>query len=155
LENLIPDPIAGCTAVRLAENGDQRGTLIELMTTRDGPIEPLVHINQVDAGPRSLRGWIYHRLQSDRLCFTSGRFKVVLYDLRADSPTSGKFNELIVGRENKVLLTIPPLVVHGVQNLEDMTSTFLNMPTRAYDHADPDKYRLPGDSPLIAYSFKA
>ena len=28
-----------------------------------------------------------------------------------------------------------------------------NFPTVPYDHADPDKYRLPVDSPLIPYSF--
>ncbi len=29
----------------------------------------------------------------------------------------------------------------------------IDFPTAAYDHADPDKYRLPIDTPLIPYSF--
>lgn len=152
-ENLIPDAIAGCSAIRLVGNEDDRGFLIELLTTRDRLIEPIVHVYQVYARPRSLRAWIYHKEQSDRLCFTNGHFKLVLCDIREDSPTYRRVNELVVGDDNRVLVTIPPLVVHGVQNLGTATSSFVNMPTRPYHHADPDKYRLPADAPLLGYSF--
>jgi len=152
--NVIPDVIDGCSAVRLGESDDHRGSLIELLTTRDGPIAPIVHVYQVHAGPRSIRAWVYHKLQSDRLCFTSGRFRVVLYDARQGSPTAGRLNEFVVGRDNMIILTIPPLVIHGVENLEDTASVFVNLPTRAYNHADPDKYRLAADSPLIPYAFR-
>jgi dTDP-4-dehydrorhamnose 3,5-epimerase len=151
--NMIPDPIEGCAAVPLGQAEDHRGSLIELLTTRDEAIAPIVHVYQVHAGPRSVRAWVFHKLQSDRLCFTTGRFRVVLYDAREGSPTAGRLNELVVGGDNPVLLTIPPFVIHGVQNLEDTTSTFVNLPTRAYHHADPDKYRLPARSPLVPYAF--
>jgi dTDP-4-dehydrorhamnose 3,5-epimerase len=31
---------------------------------------------------------------------------------------------------------------------------FVNLPTRAYDHANPDKFRLPLDTDLIPYRFQ-
>ena len=34
-----------------------------------------------------------------------------------------------------------------------MTCAGAGIPTRPYDHANPDKYRLPIDTPLIPYSF--
>jgi dTDP-4-dehydrorhamnose 3,5-epimerase len=154
-DDALVDAIEGCSAIPLGQAADHRGSLVEFLTTRDGPIDPIVHVYQVHSGPRSIRAWIYHKLQADRLCFTTGRFKVVLYDARDGSPTAGRLNELIVGRDQPVILTIAPLVIHGVQNLEDTTSVFVNLPTRAYNHADPDKYRLPVGSPLIPFTFEA
>jgi dTDP-4-dehydrorhamnose 3,5-epimerase len=83
-----------------------------------------------------------------------GSFRVVLYDLRPDSPTYGVLNVLDVGAANKLQLTIPPFVVHAVQNLGDEDAFFVNMPTRAYDPANPDKSRLPKDHPGIPYRFE-
>ena len=77
----------------------------------------------------------------------------MLYDLRPASPTYGKLNVLDVGESNKMTLTIPPFVVHGVQNRGMQMATFINMPTRAYDPSDPDKSRLPFDHPGIPYRF--
>ena len=80
--------IEGVVLERLSPNTDDRGALIELMTTRDGPIEPIVHVYQVIAGPGSLRGWVYHKWQSDRLHFTLGDFEIQLFDIRPDAPNT-------------------------------------------------------------------
>ena len=42
---------------------------------------------------------------------------------------------------------------HGVQNLGTADALMLNFPSRAYDYADPDHYRLPFDSPEIPYQW--
>lgn len=106
------------------------------------------------AAARSIRAWVYHRRQSDRLAFTMGKLRVVLYDLRPDSPTFQAVNVIDVGAANKVLLTIPPFVVHTVQNPTDEDTCFVNMPTRAYDPSNPDKSRLAWDHPGIPYTFE-
>jgi dTDP-4-dehydrorhamnose 3,5-epimerase len=149
--DVIGGRIEGCTAIPLAPRGDQRGELVELLTTRDQPIWSIVHVYQVFAAPGSLRGWVYHEHQHDRLAFTTGRLKVTLHDLREESPTFGNTIAKIFGTEHKVLLTIPPFVAHCVENLGTETATFVNMPTRAYYLSDPDKLRLPVSSGLIPY----
>jgi dTDP-4-dehydrorhamnose 3,5-epimerase len=135
--------IDGVVLERLSPNTDDRGALIELLTTRDGPIEPIVHVYQVIAGPGSLRGWVYHKWQRDRLLYTLGDFEVQLYDVRPDSPTHGEHMVLRLGAARPCRLTIPSLVAHSVRNLGD-TAAFVNMPTRAYDPANPDKFRYDG-----------
>src|SRR3569833_3318629 len=45
-----PDMIEGVTLTPLTPRPDGRGALIELMTTRDGIIEPIVHVCLVGAG---------------------------------------------------------------------------------------------------------
>jgi dTDP-4-dehydrorhamnose 3,5-epimerase len=61
---------------------------------------------------------------------------------------------LDVGAANKVMLTIPPFVVHAVQNRGDEDAIFINMPTRAYDPANPDKARVAWNDPRIPYRFE-
>lgn len=148
-----PDLIAGVAIHQLSRGADARGALNELLTTRDGPIDPIVHIYQVHAEPGSVRAWVLHRRQDDRLAFTNGAMRVVLYDPRPDSPSLGRLNVFDLGAARPCLLRIPRHVVHGVQNRGEAIATFVNMPTRAYDPADPDKWRLPADHPGIPYRF--
>ena len=150
----IENQIAGVELRRLEQRADGRGNLVVLMSDRFGESYRTPHVYLVTAAARSVRAWVYHKRQSDRLAYTQGRLRVVLYDLRPDSPTHQVLNVLDVGAANKVLLTIPPFVVHAVQNLGDEDACFVNMPTRAYDPANPDKSRLPKDHPGIPYRFE-
>lgn len=153
-EVTIKHQIHGVDLRRLTTNADGRGDLTVLMSDRLGDIYRTPHVYLVTAAARSVRAWVYHKRQSDRLAYTNGRIRVVLYDLRPDSPTYQALNVIDVGADNKILLTIPPFVVHAVQNLGDADAFFINMPTRAYDPANPDKSRLPKDHPGIPYRFE-
>jgi dTDP-4-dehydrorhamnose 3,5-epimerase len=125
------------------------------LTTRDGPIVPIVHVYQVTALAGSIRAWVYHRLQFDRLAFANGRFQIVLYDIRPESPTMNRLNVFNLGSEQPALVRIPPFVIHAVCNIGRETSTFVNMPTRAYDPNEPDKCRLGQNDPRIHYVLDA
>jgi dTDP-4-dehydrorhamnose 3,5-epimerase len=136
--------IDGVVLARLGANTDRRGTLIELLTTRDEAIEPIVHVYQVIAAAGSIRAWVYHKWQNDRLHFTLGDFEVRLLDIRPDSAKRGELMVLRLGHNMPCRLTIPPLVAHSVRNLGDSAAAFVNMPTRIYDPANPDKFRYEG-----------
>lgn len=124
------------------------------MSDRFGQDQQTPHVYMVTAAAQSVRAWVYHKRQSDRLAFTKGRIRIVLYDLRPQSPTYGALNVIEAGADNMLQLTIPPFVVHAVQNPTDEDTVFVNMPTRAYDPAWPDKSRLPKDHPGIPYRFE-
>ncbi|MDX8466441.1 dTDP-4-dehydrorhamnose 3,5-epimerase family protein [Mesorhizobium sp. VK23B] len=148
------DLIAGVRIQRLITRADKRGDLTVLISALLEPISPPPHVYLVSAEPGSIRAWVYHKRQSDRLACTNGDIRVVLYDLRKDSPTYQKLEILDVGAANKVLLTIPPYVVHGVHNRGKSTATFVNMPTNFYDPKNPDKARIRFDHPGIPYRFE-
>lgn len=150
----IENQIAGVQLRRLTSMSDGRGDLTVLMSDRFGESYRAPHVYLVTAAARSIRAWVYHKRQSDRLAYLHGRLRVVLYDLRPESATHGALNVIDVGKANKVLLTIPPFVAHAVQNLGDEDTIFVNMPTRAYDPANPDKSRLAKDHPGIPYRFE-
>ena len=60
------------------------------------------------AYPGVVKGWHYHKLQTDHFVIVKGMMKVVLYDGREDSPTKGEVNEFFMGEKNPILLVIPP-----------------------------------------------
>ena len=71
-----------------------------------------------------------------------GMMKLVLYDSRADSPTSGMVNEFFFGEHNPLLIQIPPLVFHGFKAVSDYEAIVINLPSAPYNYADPDEFRV-------------
>jgi dTDP-4-dehydrorhamnose 3,5-epimerase len=147
--------IDGVTVRPLVGNTDDRGSLFELLTTRDGPTDPIVHVYQVAAAPGSIRAWVYHRRQFDRLAFTMGQFEIALYDARPGSRTENRLNVFTLGAKQPALLRIPALVIHGVRNAGTEQAFFVNMPTTAYFPDRPDKSRLPYGDPRVPFTFDA
>lgn len=131
---------------------DERGTLTEVYDPRWGfDSSPLVYVYDVTINPGAAKGWVKHEFQDDRLFIRKGSCKVVLYDDRPDSPTNGLINEFVFTDFNRGLLLIPRLVWHGIVNVSNSEVMFMNMPTQPYNHARPDKIRLPVENDYIPY----
>ncbi|HVR97751.1 MAG TPA: dTDP-4-dehydrorhamnose 3,5-epimerase family protein [Thermoanaerobaculia bacterium] len=150
----IAPRIAGVVVRPAVTHVDDRGELCEIYNPAWGIHEaPLVYVYQAMVRPHKVKGWVVHHLQDDRLFISLGTLRIVLYDAREGSPTQGEINEIFLGERNRGMVVIPRGVYHAVQNVGDCDAYFVNVPTRAYDHADPDKYRLPLDTDLIPFRF--
>jgi dTDP-4-dehydrorhamnose 3,5-epimerase len=146
--------IDGVRVRRAVTHPDERGTVCELFNPAwDFHPDPLVYVYQVTIRPGQVKGWVVHRLQDDRIFLSQGTMKAVLFDDRELSPTYGMVNEVFLDHHSRGLLVIPKGVYHAVQNVGSDDLLFINMPTRAYNHADPDKYRLPLNNDRIPYRF--
>ncbi|MFL5781589.1 MAG: dTDP-4-dehydrorhamnose 3,5-epimerase family protein [Thermoleophilaceae bacterium] len=131
---------------------DERGNLTEIFDPAwDFADEPLVYVYESRIHPGQKKGWIVHFEQDDRLYFSVGSAKVVLYDARTQSPTHGLVQELFLGSANRGLLRIPAGVVHAVVNVGPDEVMFVNMPTQPYRRERPDKLRFPQDTDAIPY----
>ena len=148
-----PGTISGVLFRPLNQMKDDRGFLTELLTTREGLADPIVHVYQVHAEPGAIRGWVYHKRQEDRLAYAEGHFQLALYDLREDSDTFRQLEVFDVGENNPCMITIPRYVAHALKNVGTERCCFVNLPTRAYDPANPDKSRLPYPDPRIPFEF--
>jgi dTDP-4-dehydrorhamnose 3,5-epimerase len=146
--------ISGVIVREAATQIDERGEVCEIYDPRWGlSSEPLVYLYQTMIRPGVVKGWVYHEHQDDRLFTIVGHLKAVLYDRRPDSPTKGLVNEIYLSERRRRLLFIPRLVLHALQNIGTADAVFVNAPTAPYDHANPDKFRIPVNSPEIPYSF--
>lgn len=133
---------------------DQRGTVTELFDPRWGWHEdPLVFAYTFTIRPNVVKGWNLHLKHEDRYAVLRGELELVLYDVRPGSPTFGEVSKLVLSGERRVIVNVPVNVWHADHNIGSEDVMVVNFPTIQYDHADPDKYRLPIDTPLIPYSF--
>lgn len=133
-------------------HADERGNLCEIYDDRwEFTIDAVTYAYLLTLRPGAIRGWSLHTKQDDRLFFTSGTIKVALYDAREESPSVGDVNVLFLGTHDRALLRIPPGVFHAVRNVGTDDAVLMNLPSRPYEHSDPDKYRLPSDSEEIPY----
>jgi dTDP-4-dehydrorhamnose 3,5-epimerase len=112
---------------------------------------PLVQCYQSRLFPGAIGAWSCHAKTIDRLFVNQGCLKVVLYDGREESPTYRRLMEMYVGDARPTFVVIPIGVWHGLQNVGGVDALMVNFPSRAYDYADPDHYRLPWDSEEIPY----
>ena len=134
---------------------DDRGTLCEILDLRwNVTDQSIVSVYQFTIRPGKAKGWHVHRLHDDRIFISRGELKVVLYDDRAGSPTYGLINELHRSEVQRSLMVIPRGVYHAHVNVGTVDALMISMPTRAYNHAAPDVYRLPLNTDEIPYSFE-
>lgn len=133
---------------------DDRGEIVEIFREGwSGLPDPVVFVYQISVLPGVIKGWVVHRKQEDRLFVSRGRLRFALYDDRPDSPSYQKLNVFTITERRRALVVIPRGVFHGIENVGMEEAVCLNLPTRAYDYADPDKYRLPVKNDLIPFAF--
>jgi dTDP-4-dehydrorhamnose 3,5-epimerase len=116
-----------------------------------GSVEQVIHVS-LRAG--AISAWHMHERKTDHLMVVSGHLRAVLYDGREESPTAGRLNVLHLSPTRPTLVVIPPRVWHGIQNLSDGPSTFVNYFDLQYDYRAPDDWRLPADTDEIPYRFR-
>jgi dTDP-4-dehydrorhamnose 3,5-epimerase len=132
---------------------DERGFLMEILREDDPIFERFGQVYLTVAYPGVVKGWHYHKRQQDYFTVVKGMAKVVLYDDREGSPTRGEVNEFFLGERNPTLLVIPPLVIHGIKGIGVEPAYLLNVPTRKYEYADPDEFRIDPHENDIPYDW--
>jgi len=133
---------------------DQRGTLCELFDPRWAwHPDPVQTAYMFTIRPGIVKGWNLHREGDDRYALLQGEMELVLYDPREDSPTCGEVCRISLSAHHRCLVNVPKNVWHADHNIGSTDVVVVNFPTTFYDHANPDKYRLPIDTDLIPHSF--
>jgi dTDP-4-dehydrorhamnose 3,5-epimerase len=133
---------------------DHRGELVEMFRESwDFHPDPLVYSYFVSLRPKSIRGWVVHEIQDDRIFVASGVQLWAFFDNREDSPTYRTFAKYVISDKNRTLFVIPKGVIHAVQNIGTTDALFVNMPNKPYNRKDPDKYRIPLKNDLIPFDF--
>lgn len=135
---------------------DDRGKLVEMYDPRwNWHPDPLVYVYYSTLRPNVVKGWALHETHEDRYFVVSGHMELVTYDIREDSPTYKQVHRITLSGDTPGILNIPIHVWHADVNVGDTEVFLANMPTLPYDHANPDKLRLPLDTPHIPYDFPA
>ena len=153
--------IQGVRTASLSRYTDDRGFFLEIFRARAGHEAgralaeffqgvQLAQMNysMVDADGH-IKGLHYHLKQEDIWFFPPpSKAKVVLYDIRKDSPTRGQTQVVVAGGGRDLLVRIPAGVAHGYRPLTNPCALFYIV-TEVFDPASPDEYRIPWDHPAV------
>ena len=145
----------GVTFRDIPTHVDDRGMVFELFDPRWGwHPDPLVFSYLFTVRPGWVKGWGMHLRHEDRYCIVQGEVDVVLFDDRPGSATRGLVAKVSFTHFRRRLINIPAGVWHADHNIGSVDAIIVNFPTMPYDHAAPDKLRLPIDSDQIPYRFE-
>ena len=146
--------IDGVIIKKLKVIADERGRLMEILRCDDNCYEKFGQVYMTTAYPGVVKGWHYHKKQSDNMAVVKGMMKIVLYDSRKESATFGEVSEIIAGIHNPVLVHIPPFVYHGFKCISEDEAIVVNTPTETYNYQEPDEFRLPAHDNDIPYKWE-
>jgi len=145
--------IEGVKIKKLKVIPDERGRLMEMLRSDDELFIAFGQVYLTTAYPGVVKGWHYHKKQTDNMVVVKGMMKVVLYDGREGSSTKGEVNEFFMGIHNAILLQIPPFVFHGFKCIGEEEAMVVNCPTETFNYEDPDEFRVDPHENDIPYDW--
>lgn len=133
---------------------DERGRLFEMLRRDDALFRKFGQVYCTTVTVGIVKGWHYHKKQTDNFVCVSGMIKLVAYDARPGSPTRGVVNEFCIGIHNPLLVQIPPGVYHGFKGISHPEAVVINMPDEPYHHGRPDEFRIDPHHNEIPYDWQ-
>ncbi|GJL60843.1 MAG: spore coat polysaccharide biosynthesis protein SpsL [Nitrospirales bacterium] len=112
------------------------------------------HIIHVSFRPNAVSAWHMHENRTDYISVIDGSIRIVVYDGRPNSPTAEKVSIIHSSNMHPTVVTLPPGVWHGFENLDQKVTSIINYANKAYDYKNPDEWRLPWDTEKIPYRFR-
>src|SRR4029079_6836360 len=137
----------------LKRHHDDGGSMMERGRLASGKLDAfpgfeVAQVNYSTLEPGSIKAFHVHRRQTD-VWFVppEDRLLLVLADVRADSPTSGTTQRVLLGGGSSRLVKIPPGVAHGCRNLGTLPARILYFTDLQFspDPGSTDEGRLPWD----------
>jgi len=122
-----PTPIAGVWDITTVPRGDERGRLVRVFCEQSfAPVRPGLRFVQVNLSATARRGTVrglhFQRapaLEAKLIRCVRGRVFDVAVDLRAGSPTFGRWHAVELSADNDRQIFIPEGCAHGFQALTD------------------------------------
>jgi dTDP-4-dehydrorhamnose 3,5-epimerase len=149
----VSTSIHGVNIIQLKLLPNERGRLMEVQRCDDASFPGFGQVYVTQSFNGVVKAWYRHRVQIDQLAVITGLAKLVLYDDRTDSPTTGVVNEIIMGDLAPKLVQIPPGVWHGFKVIGTTDAFLLHLNTVPFDPDEPDEDRLPINDKSIPYQW--
>ena len=160
--------IDGVMIKTFQKHADQRGYFIEQLKRGDRddegrPFVPEHAFAQVSRSltytrggnpPELIKAFHWHKKQWDYWDVIQGNARVVLVDVREESPTEGVVQTLMLGENAPRMVAIPPYVAHGYQPVDLRDVILCYYVTEPYDPVNPDEGRIPWNDPRIGFDWK-
>jgi len=125
--------IDGVKITPLKKFPDERGVVMRMLRKDDDYFSKFGEIYFSKVYPNVVKGWHKHKKMTLNYAVVSGMIKLVLFDDRIRSKTKREIQEIFLGEENYVLVTIPPKVWNGFKGISNQTAIVANCATRPHN----------------------
>tara|TARA_B100000941_G_C28452518_1_gene525902 strand:+ start:73 stop:507 length:435 start_codon:yes stop_codon:yes gene_type:complete len=128
--------IDGVLITKLKIIRDERGSVMHMLRNDSPTFSNFGEIYFSTINHNSIKAWHLHRESTLNYSCIFGRVKLVLYDSREKSKTSGEYQELILSPEEHRLITIPKNIWNGFKGLEKNISIIANCLTLPHNEKE-------------------
>lgn len=146
--NLSKGEIEGVVTRPLKKIPDERGTIMHGVRN-DNILNDFGEVYFKKLYKGVINGWHVHETLILNYICIYGMIKLVLYDMRENSPTKGILQELFIGEDNYCLVHIPAGIANGSKGLWDPYSILCNIASEPHDtgvkylRIDPHSEEIP------------
>lgn len=144
--------IAGVSIKKVIKHEDKRGFFAEIVKFGDETFHEVLQTSYSETKPGVIKAWHIHNYW-EVWCIIKGRAKVVLHDLRSDSPTKGKTQVIYAGEDNLMVIAIPGEIAHGYKSLGRKTMGIIYHASAAYNPKNVTIRTIPFDDPTINFDW--
>jgi dTDP-4-dehydrorhamnose 3,5-epimerase len=137
----------------LLTHSDDRGYFREILRDDDQLLARFGQTSITKTYPGIIKAFHWHKAQDDLWYVADGMARVVLHDVRPDSPSFRVTQVIYAGEDNPVLISIPAGVAHGYQVLGNKPLLLFYHVTQSYDASNPDEERIPWDDAEIGFDW--
>jgi len=96
---------------------DDRGKIMHIMKSSDSQFITFGEVYCSSVYPGVVKGWHLHKKMTLNYVVLKGNIKFVLYDARPESETYKQIQEIIIGENQYVMVTVPPNVWNGFKGI--------------------------------------
>ena len=143
--------IDGVKVTPLRQILDERGKIMHMLRCDVEGFQGFGEIYFSCVYPGAIKGWHIHKRMTLNYAVPYGNIKFVLYDDRSDSPTKGEVQEVFLGTDNYLLVTVPPMIWNGFKGIGAETAIVANCASIPHDPEEID--RLDPFDPSIPYDW--
>lgn len=130
---------------------DERGMVRHMLKCTDKNFRKFGEIYFSVIFPNAVKAWHVHKKMELNYAVVSGNIKLVLFDSRKESKTFGETQEIFMGEENYVLVTVPTQVVNGFKAIGNEKAIVANCATIPHDPEEIE--RLDPSDKSIGYTW--
>lgn len=152
LDGVNGQPIEGVEIKKLRSIPDERGTIYHMLRSDDEIFEQFGEIYFSKVYYNVIKAWHIHEKMILNYSVVDGMIKMVLYDDRKESPTRGNLMEIYIGKENRLLVKVPPMVWNGFKGISGDSAIVANCASIPHD---PEEIkRKPYNTDEIPYDWE-
>lgn len=144
--------IAGVSIKKIIKHSDERGFFAEIVKFGDESFHKILQTSYSETRPGVIKAFHIHDYW-EIWSIVKGQAKVVLFDMRPNSPTKEETQIIYTGEDNMMVIAIPGNVAHGYKAIGRKSLGIVYHASQTYNPKITTIREIPFDDPTINFDW--